>query len=157
MSMGNLERAEPNLVPMLDLVLQLVMFFMLCANFLMEDLNATIKLPTAIQAKPLEKSEDYVIYLNVNDKGHVILGKGEGGTLTNAEALRAELRRHHERDQVRIERQKAAGKPARLSLVVIRADKNCRFKQISDYLDACRRAGYADVQLRAVVQTSATR
>jgi biopolymer transport protein ExbD len=157
MSLGSIEKCEPNLVPLLDLVLQLIMFFMLCANFLMEDLNATIKLPTAIQAKPLEKSEDYVIYLNINDKGHVILGKGEGGTLTNPEALRAELRRHNERDQARVERLKAQGKPGRLSLVVIRADRSCRFKQINDYLDACRRAGYADVQLRAVVQTSAAR
>jgi biopolymer transport protein ExbD len=44
-----------------------------------------------------------------------------------------------------------------LSLVVIRADKNCRFKQVYDYLEACRRVGYADVQLRAIVQSTSAR
>jgi biopolymer transport protein ExbD len=157
MSLGNLEKAEPNLVPLLDLVLQLIMFFLLCGNFLMEDLNATIKLPTAIQAKPLDKAEEYVIFLNINEKGHVLLGKGDDGTLTNPLALQAELRRYHENDVARIERLKREGKEGRLSLVVIRADKNCRFKQVYDYLEACRRVGYADVQLRAIVQSTSAR
>ena len=33
------DKCEPNLVPLLDMVLQLVMFFMVCANFVMEQVN----------------------------------------------------------------------------------------------------------------------
>ena len=56
------DRAEPNLVPLLDVILQLVMFFMLCANFVMEQVNEAIKLPDAIAAKPLDKrAGDYLI------------------------------------------------------------------------------------------------
>ena len=150
MSMGNLDRAAPNLVPMLDMVLQLVMFFMLCANFIQEDLDATIKLPSAIQAKPLDKSEDYVIYINIDKTGRANLGKGQ--EVPNPGAMRAELRRRFEFDQARVEKLKAAGKPGRLSLIVVRAHEDCRFKQVNDYLNACRQAGYADVQLRAVVR-----
>src|SRR4029079_343313 len=43
--------AEPNLVPLLDLVLQLVMFFMMCANFVMEENDQTIKLPHSQQCE----------------------------------------------------------------------------------------------------------
>ena len=49
MSHGVAPRRMPSRTwsPLLDLVLQLVMFFMLCANFVMEQVNDTIKLPKA--------------------------------------------------------------------------------------------------------------
>jgi biopolymer transport protein ExbD len=134
------------------------MFFMLCANFLMEDVNASIKLPTAIQAKPLDKAEDHVIFLNVDKKGNVVLSKdSKTDILTNAQQVQNYLKLKHEFDESRIKQAEKAGKKGRLSLVVIRADKDCNFKQIYDIMGACRRAGYADVQLRAIVQTSATK
>lgn len=159
MSHGSIEKCEPNLTPMLDLVLQLVMFFMLCANFLMEDVNAAIKLPSAIQAKPLDKAEDYVIFLNVDKQGHVLLSKeSKADVLTNALQVQSYLKSRHEFDEARIAREEKAGrKGARVSLVVIRADKDCTFKQVNEIMGACRRAGYADVQLRAIVQTAGTR
>jgi len=45
---------EPNLIPLLDLVLQMVMFFMACTNFAMENLNEAVQLPLAQSAKPVE-------------------------------------------------------------------------------------------------------
>src|SRR6267142_725701 len=44
MSHGSTDKCEPNFTPLLDLVLQLVMFFMLCANFVMEQTAVEIKL-----------------------------------------------------------------------------------------------------------------
>ena len=80
------DKCEPNLVPMLDMVLQLVMFFMVCANFVMEQVNETIKLPEAVVAKPIEK-EEYFIFLNINKDGHVLLSAldaiGDDRILTN--------------------------------------------------------------------------
>jgi biopolymer transport protein ExbD len=159
MSLGSIDKCEPNLVPMLDLVLQLIMFFMLVTNFIQDDLVTTIKLPTAIQAKPLDKSEDHVIFLNVDKQGHVLLAKDPkpGDILTNAIQVQNELRRRKEFDDARKAREEKAGRPGRISLVVIRADKECHYKQVNDVMEACRRSGYTDVQLRAVVQNSATR
>ena len=48
MSHGSSDKCEPNFTPLLDLVLQLVMFFMLCANFVMDQTSVEIKLPDAI-------------------------------------------------------------------------------------------------------------
>jgi len=47
------ERVEPNLVPLLDLVLQLVMFFMVCVNFVSEQINANVQLPASTSAKEM--------------------------------------------------------------------------------------------------------
>ena len=75
-------KAEPNLIPLLDLVMQLVMFFMVCANFVMEQTNATIVLPEAIASKALDKNDAYPIFLNINKEGKVLLSKldARGGT-----------------------------------------------------------------------------
>ena len=84
MSHGSSDKCEPNFTPLLDLVLQLVMFFMLCANFVMDQTSVEIKLPEAIAAKALDTKEDYAIYLNVaerpveDEEGKIVLDrKGE--------------------------------------------------------------------------------
>jgi biopolymer transport protein ExbD len=45
-------KAEPNLTPLLDVVLQLLMFFMMCVNFVTEQVNSDIALPDAQSARP---------------------------------------------------------------------------------------------------------
>ena len=62
---------EPNLVPLLDLILQLVMFFMACTNFARENISEAIKLPLAQKAMPLEDEEikSQRLFLNVEDTG----------------------------------------------------------------------------------------
>ena len=157
MSLGNIDKCEPNLIPLLDLVLQLIMFFMLCANFLMEDSNAAIKLPSALQAKPLAKTEDYVITLNVDKDGHVLLGRDQNAErLTNQIQVRNYMRVKYENDIGRQEaaKQRNAAVIPKISLVVIRAHQDCTFKQVNDVLVACRQARYENVQLRAVISNS---
>src|SRR2546423_9157876 len=69
--------SDPNLTPLLDLVLQLVMFFMLVATFVMEDLSDKVKLPVASQAKPLTAKDTKITYLNVDRTGRVIVALKE--------------------------------------------------------------------------------
>src|SRR5436189_6156312 len=98
MSHGNTDKCEPNFVPLLDLVLQLVMFFMLCANFVMDQTNIEIKLPEALAAKPLSAEDRYTIFLNVNEQGKVLLASTDqykdtkGDTITTLDnAAQVEL------------------------------------------------------------------
>lgn len=146
------DKCEPNLIPMLDLVLQLVMFFMICANFVMEQVNETIKLPEAIAAKPLENKDDYIIFLNVNSKGQVLLSAldaidGED-VLSNPKQVEFYMKKRYEEDI------RGAGgdrsKPPR-SLIIIRADKETPFDQVYGIMKACRLAGYERAQLRTLV------
>src|SRR5581483_9239644 len=57
--------AEPNLTPLLDVVLQLLMFFMMCVNFVTEQINEDIKLPDSESARPMDKGETDVLFLNL--------------------------------------------------------------------------------------------
>ena len=41
------EKAEPNLTPLLDVVFQLITFFMLVINFSNENYDARVRLPVA--------------------------------------------------------------------------------------------------------------
>src|SRR6266481_5551146 len=66
-------KAEPNLTPLLDMVLQMIMFFMLCVNFVNEQVNEDIRLPRSGTARPMEKTEGEVLFLNLNEKGHLIV------------------------------------------------------------------------------------
>lgn len=157
MSHGPSDKCEPNFTPLLDLVLQLVMFFMLCANFVMDQTNVEIKLPAAIAAKAVEPGQDYLIFLNVNEQGKVILTAtdqqkdSEGkvtDTLDNAEQVRIFLNRRAKEDIA------AAGpankdKPPR-SVIILRVHKQCSFEKTYAIMKACRQAGYLKVQLRAI-------
>jgi len=156
MSHGSSDKCEPNFTPLLDLVLQLVMFFMLCANFVMDQTNVEIKLPKAIAAQPLSSTDDYTIYLNVNAQGKVILSStdqykdSEGkvtDTLDNAEQVYIFLARRAKEDIA------AAGPGAKekgpRSVIILRVHRECPFDKTYGIMKSCRRAQYLNVRLRA--------
>jgi len=136
---------------MLDMVLQLVMFFMVCANFVMERVNETIKLPEAVSAAPLDPNAQNIIFLNVNDQGQVLLSAldavGKDNILSNPIQVQNYMKRRYDED-VRM----AGGdttKPLR-STLIIRADQRTPFKKVYDIEVACQKAGYKNCQLRAI-------
>ena len=64
--------AEPNLVPLLDLVLQLIMFFMMCVNFVSDQVSANVLLPTSLSAQDIMPKTDVdVLVINVEVKRQV--------------------------------------------------------------------------------------
>jgi biopolymer transport protein ExbD len=140
--------SEPNLTPLLDMVLQLVMFFVMVANFSMEQANADIRLPDATAARPTEKTDSEVLYLNLNDKGEILvlghepLGATEiYGYLKDQYNEAAELARDRKKkglqdtDQVK-------------TVVIIRADKNSDFGPVYNVLRQAKAAGFRKWQLR---------
>jgi len=147
---GNEQKAEPNLTPLLDLVLQLVMFFMLVANFVMDQVNETIKLPTAIEAKALDKTVDAYVILNVNQQGKVLLGRSEdANVLEGPVQVRQHMKNVFELDKARTKPadwEKGKGR----SIIILRAHKDCTYKMVHDVMQACRDAGYSNIQLRAL-------
>jgi biopolymer transport protein ExbD len=159
MSHGGSDKCEPNLVPLLDLVLQLVMFFMLCANFVLEQTRVSIKLPKAIAAKAITQAESYTIFLNVNTEGKVILSPGdqykdsEGRTtetLDNAAQVESFLKRRANEDRYAVGAAANKDQPLR-SVIILRVHKECRFEKVYPIMKACRLAGYLRVQLRAEI------
>jgi biopolymer transport protein ExbD len=146
MSHGSTEKCEPNFTPLLDLVLQLVMFFMLCANFVLEQTSVEIKLPQAIAAKALEKTDEDVVYLNVNEQGIVRLTpdqrEGDIDSLDNEVQVRDYMARQAEREK------KRTGKDRPQAVLILRVDHRTAFESTYAIMRACRLAGYQKVQLR---------
>src|SRR5438445_4074680 len=87
------ERADPNLTPLLDVVLQLLMFFMMCVNFVTEQVNQNIELPVAQSARPMDKGEVDVLFLNVDRKGNLVVPGHD--SLTTSAAISYYLRQQY--------------------------------------------------------------
>ena len=139
------QSAEPNLTPLLDMVLQLVMFFMLVANFVMDELSDKINLPIASQAKPLTAKDPNVHYLNVTKDGKVILPVGD--PLSTPEQITFhmnQLARTHALGEAKAKEEVT---------VIIRADRDARFQHIHKTMMAIKAAGFRKLQLRAQIDT----
>src|SRR5260221_14020059 len=64
--------AEHNLTPMLDMVFQLVTFFMLVINFKSAQLDMNLKLPVVGSARPVDtKGQQDLLVLNIDSNGQL--------------------------------------------------------------------------------------
>ena len=137
-------KAEPNLVPLLDLVFQLIMFFMICVNFVSEQVNEDIKLPVAQSARPMEKSEVDVLFLNLDQTGKVMVPGGEQ-PLDTLGQKQFYLRQKY------ADTKRASGQVH--TVVIVRADRNASYGHLFELLKLCKQAGYQKMQIRAYTKT----
>src|SRR6187549_945855 len=71
-SLSHSSSAEPNLTPILDMVFQLITFFMLVINFKTAAMDLSLRLPVVGSARPLDgKGQDELLVLNVDAKGEL--------------------------------------------------------------------------------------
>jgi biopolymer transport protein ExbD len=146
MSGHSMEGAEPNLTPMLDMVFQLVTFFMLVINFKGASMDMSLKLPVLGSARPLEyKGRLEPLMLNINTKGKVhAFGQSieiEPFIAKEARLLKLQLQ--------------AAGEDPKKEFpvpVIIRADKNVKFKQLNHIIETCQKSGYRQFSLSAMTR-----
>ena len=140
--------AEPNLVPLLDLVLQLIMFFMMCTQFaVMEQTDKSIQLPLAQQAKPIPESGPDVVFLGVSSRGEVkVVGRSK--PLVTDDEITVFLKH----DVYESAQRAAAARHQKdvNTLVVIRGDRDASFEQIYRILRRCQECGLRKLQLRAI-------
>ena len=144
MSASSLEGVEPNLTPMLDMVFQLVTFFMLVINFKGAAMDQTLQLPVLGSARPLEwKGEYEPLVLNVDKEGRIRVY----GTVIDAE-------KHIAREAADLKAQlRAAGKSDKGELpvpIVMRADKGTKFYLVNRVIQLCQENGYQNFSLSAM-------
>ena len=135
---------EPNLTPMLDMVFQLITFFMLVINFKAQSLDAAVKLPVVGSAMPVDtKGQEEFLLLNITDKGDLRVF----GETRDAEKFIA-----NEARLARLKNSVAGKKNAKEleEIVVIRADKNTPFKLLNKVLEICRNHGFRRFSLKAL-------
>lgn len=150
-SMGSEMKAEPNLTPLLDVVFQLITFFMLLINFSNENYDVRVRLPVAGSARPMDDaqaiSEDRFV-LNVDKQGHLLFAGKALYIQKAAEEIKNQARlikRNVEASGVKL--------PADGSLpttVVLRADKETSFSNLYTLITACQANGFRKFALKAM-------
>lgn len=146
------EGCDPNLTPLLDLVLQLIMFFMITVNFIRVDqFDDSVRLPVAQNATPLDNTAEEYIFLNLDNKGQLV-GALSNFALDTPQKLKAHLMR--ERGDLERVGQVKGGKGPNKVVVVLRADKDVRYSRVWEVLDSCKMAGFVHWQLRVMTRAA---
>jgi biopolymer transport protein ExbD len=115
-----------SLTPLIDVVFQLLLFFIVATRFADEDRELIVPLPDASEARPIT----YVpqeLFININQDGQFFVG----GRVVDETELEDILQRA------------ATNNPANQS-VRIHADKRTAFQSVVTAVNLCKRAGIRD-------------
>ncbi len=141
------KEGEPDMVPMLDMVFQLITFFMLVINFKSASMDLELKLPVVGSARPVDmKGSKDMLVLNINELGQLkvfgevkediegyIANEGAASRL----AVRAKDRDFKDTDDLP-------------SNVVVRADQATPFKLLNRVIKACQDNGFRNFSMKAL-------
>jgi biopolymer transport protein ExbD len=137
-------KAEPNLTPILDMVFQLVTFFMLVINFKAASLDMSLQLPVIGSALPAEGGDRDVLVLNVMPNGKLRMY----GEERDVESLIAKEARSAKQSGGGSSKQATGGELS--TTVIIRADRTTQYHHIHHVIQACQAHGFRNFQYRAL-------
>jgi biopolymer transport protein ExbD len=160
---------DPNLTPLLDLVLQILMFFIVCVTFVSQQVTNETKLPYSDSAKPIEKADgadsstiinqipagakvflnklrpDQIQRFQNQDSVVLILGM-EPKTLLDTKSW---LKQQYEDD---LKKAELAGEKEVKRVIDIRADGELDLKEVFQLMNFVKAAGYRKLKVRAIVK-----
>jgi biopolymer transport protein ExbD len=145
-SSTELSAAQPNLTPLLDMVFQLITFFMLVINFKDAALDQSLQLPVLGSARPLDtKGQEDLLVLNIDAVGQLKVY----GVVRDPQPYIADEARQEEA------RLKAKGTPLKTgeelpTMIVIRADRTTPFKLLNEIIKTCQKHNYRRFALKAM-------
>ena len=133
---------EGDMTPMIDMVFQLIAFFMVVVNFSEVDQNQLIRLPSSELAIPPKSPVPSPITIQVTENGKAILG-GEQVAVSGLARL------------LTVERQvldRMPGKSAKEATIIIRADGGTQVGIVQEVIEVCQETGFEKFSLRAKQQ-----
>lgn len=142
--------AEPNLTPLLDVVFQLITFFMLVFRISSESYDQRVKLPVAGSARPVEggRADEDRLVLNIDSAGNLIWN----GDLLDTERAIREIGVQAKLVRLNLKvagKEPAPGEPLP-TVIVLRADRQTHFHQLYRYIQACQNSGFTRFALKAM-------
>ncbi len=130
--------AEGDMTSMIDMVFQLIIFFMVLINFSQDDQNQSIKLPTSELAKPAEAPLENPIVINLAFNGNVYMG-AETATIAGLRPLL----------ELEANVLKSEGQGTKDANIIIRSDANTAGGMVQELIKKCQESGYEKFALRA--------
>lgn len=127
------EEPGPNMTPMIDVVFQLIIFFVVTADMQQKAIDESIKLALAPHAKPVETRDPREVVIEVDNQGRISIAR----TYMSADYLYTVMR-------------KTVADHGQSVPVVIRADGNTLHESVRAAMDACTKAGLWKVKFSAV-------
>jgi biopolymer transport protein ExbD len=140
---------------MIDIVIQLITFFLMLVNFDESNHDERVRLPIADLAKPSEMEIDVMLILNVTREGKVNVGLG-GDVLLDSmdESFRVHMIREARAAEksmrsARREMKTVNNVPQLWTTVMIRADKELEYDKLQKMMKVCQEQGFTKFALRA--------
>jgi len=146
--MAELESSEgkPNLTPILDMVFQLITFFMLVINFKSASLDLSLKLPVVGSARPVDtKGQESLLVLNIDNQGNLkVYGRTQPiEEYIAREAMAALLAARRTQPDLQYGQELP-------TTVVIRADRSTSFRMLNRVIRECQNNGFRKFALKAM-------
>lgn len=129
--------AEGDMTAMIDMVFQLIIFFMVLINFSQDDQNDKIKLPSSELAKPAEAPFKFPIVIHLDSNSTVYMGANVATVQTVAPLLRTE-----------IEVLGARGEEPKVATIIIRAHQNTKGGVVQELIKKCQELKFEQFVLR---------
>src|SRR5262245_4677893 len=158
---GSEDTPESDLTPLLDLVLQVLMFFIINVQLATDQANPDVKLPLSESARPLDKPVAGDIILNQRKRSDAVLEKltpSDKARLLNADSIifvtnespmsmlevRAWLKDQYERAERR-----APGKPVDVT-IHFRPDGDLDVNELMKLMTAAKLANFKKIKMHAM-------
>jgi biopolymer transport protein ExbD len=132
-------RVDPDLTAMLDVVMQLLMYFIMCVNFVGQEVPEEVMLPNSQGARPIDKSEGDILFLNITPDGKVVV--------FGQEPMDMQVAAGWLNNRVQEAPKDAKGNPS--SAVVIRADLRNDYGNVYELMQLCKQKKFSKFKLRA--------
>ena len=126
-----------NMTAMIDVVFQLIIFFVCTADMQQKSIDESIKLALAPHGKPVEQKDPREVTIEVDGKGRISIAR----TYMSPEYLYTVMR-------------KTVNDHGQSTPVVIRADGLSKHEAVKLVMDACTRAGMWKVKFAAVKEAA---
>jgi biopolymer transport protein ExbD len=138
--------AEPNLTPILDMVFQLITFFMLVVNFKSAQLDMNLTLPVVASARPVDTGgpQDLLV-LNINRDGQLTV-------YNTPKDIESYIAGEAHSSFLAAKRANPALEPGDElpTTIVVRADKATPFRLLNRIIQVCQDHGFRNFSLKAM-------
>ena len=149
-SLSSESNPEVNMTPVLDMVFQLITFFMLVVNFSGAAMDQSLQLPVLGTAQPLDPVEgESLLVLNIDLLGHL---KVYGGEQKDPAAYIASEGRSMF-NAARVKQPKLKPGDELPTMVVVRADTKTSIDKVNDIITICQKNGFKKFSFRAMSKT----